>query len=151
MKVEIFCPITNKITDENIARLNAGFTVVLLLSYFVTSNIVPVVFLLLDFTARAIERPEWSILSKTSKWILKKLHVESKLINAGPKIFAARIGSFFSLITILFFWLKLPSISIALAAVFFVFALLESAFNYCVACRIYPFIYHALQAKDKEK
>lgn len=149
MKVEILCPITNKSTDEHVARLNAAFTVIFLLSYFLTSNIVPVVFLLLDFAVRAIERPEWSILVKVSKWLLQKFNVKPKLINAGPKIFAARIGSFFSLITILLFWLKLPTISFAFATVFFVFAFLESALNYCVACKIYPLIYHVLQGKEK--
>jgi hypothetical protein len=149
MKVDILCPITNKSTDEHVARLNAGFTVLFLSSYFATSNIVPVVFLLLDFSVRAIERPEWSLLAKTSKWLLRKFHVDPKLINAGPKIFAARIGSFFSLITILLFWLKLPTVSFAFATVFLVFALLESALNFCVACRIYPWIYHIFQGKEK--
>jgi len=98
MNNNAFCPISFKKIDENVARLNGFFTVVLLFVFLVTSSILPVLLLLADFLVRGIEKPQFSPLALLSKFILSRFNAKPHLINAGPKIFAARIGLLFSLL-----------------------------------------------------
>jgi hypothetical protein len=141
MKINALCPISINKIDENIARLNALFTVLLLVLYLLTENVFPILFLLFDFTLRGVELGKFSPLALLAKFILKSLHVKPKTTNAGPKIFAARIGIFFSFLILLFSLLELPNPAIVFTAIFGLCAFLESAFNFCVACQIYPYVY----------
>lgn len=151
MNNNAFCPISFKKIDENVARLNGLFTVVLLVVFLFTSSIIPVLFLLVDFLARGFERPQWSLLARLSKFILSTLKAKPLLINAGPKIFAARIGLLFSsLITLsVLFGLNIPAI--VFTVIFGVCAFLEAALNYCVACKLYPFFYKIVYQSDYKK
>lgn len=146
-----FCPISYKKIDDNVARWNGFFTVLFLLIYLFTSSLLPVVFLILDFLARSLEKPSWSLFARISKGIVNGLKVKPKLINAGPKLFAARIGLFFSvtiLITSLSGW---TITSLVLAIVFGSFAFLEAGFGFCVACKVYPFLYKLTYQKPIDK
>jgi hypothetical protein len=151
MNNNAFCPISFKKIDENVARLNGLFTVALLIVFLVTSSILPVLLLLADFLVRGIEKPQFSPLAIFSKFILSKLNAKSHLINAGPKIFAARIGLLFSVLITLsvLFGLNIPAI--IFTAVFGFCAFLEAAFNYCVACKLYPFFYKLVYQSDYKK
>jgi hypothetical protein len=141
MKSNAICPISTNKINENVARLNATFTVTLLAVFLFTSNIIPVVFLLVDFLLRGAELAKYSPLARLSGYILKALRVKSKPVNAGPKIFAARIGVLFSFLILLFALVELPVVAIVFATLFGVCAFLEAAFGFCVACQIYPFVY----------
>lgn len=151
MNNNAFCPISFKKIDENVARLNGFFTVVLLFVFLVTSSILPVLLLLADFLVRGIEKPQFSPLALLSKFILSRFNAKPHLINAGPKIFAARIGLLFSLLITLsvLFGLNVPAIIFTL--VFGICAFLEAAFNYCVACKLYPFFYKLVYQSDYKK
>lgn len=151
MNNNAFCPISFKKIDENVARLNGLFTVLLLVIFLLTSSIVPVLLLLVDFLARGFERPQWSLLARLSKFILLTFKVKPLLINAGPKIFAARIGLLFSLLITLSVLFGLDITAIIFTAVFGVCAFLEAAFNYCVACKLYPFFYKIVYQSDYKK
>ena len=140
MKTAI-CPISYKRINENVARGNAALTVILLASYLATSNLVFITFLLLDFLLRALELSKYSPLAFLSRKFNEIFHIPKKSINAGPKIFSARIGFVFStliLISALFGW---SSAALVFTAVFGVCAFLETAFAYCIACEVYPFVY----------
>ena len=151
MNNNAFCPISFKKIDENVARLNGFFTVVLLFVFLVTSSILPVLLLLADFLVRGIEKPQFSPLALLSKFILSRFNAKPHLINAGPKIFAARIGLLFSLLITLsvLFGLNVPAI--IFTVVFGICAFLEAAFNYCVACKLYPFFYKLVYQSDYKK
>ena len=140
MKTAI-CPISYKRINENVARGNAALTVILLASYLATSNLVFIAFLLFDFLLRAFELSKYSPLTFLSGKFNETFHIPAKTINAGPKIFSARIGFVFSvliLVSALFGW---NSAALVFAAIFGVCAFLEAAFAYCVACEVYPFVY----------
>ena len=141
MKSNAICPISDKKIDENVARLNGVFTVILLVVYLFSNNILPILFLLIDFILRGAELSKYSILANFSKVTLKALKVKTLAINAGPKIFAARIGALFSFLILLFNLLDIPSISVVFTVVFGVCAFLEAAFAFCVACQIYPLVF----------
>ncbi|MDD2284874.1 MAG: DUF4395 domain-containing protein [Paludibacter sp.] len=134
--------------DEHVARLNGFFTVILLMIFLLTSSIIPVLFLVTDFFVRSIEKPQYSPLAIISKLILTKLKVNPQLINAGPKIFAARIGLLFSALISLAVLFGLNTTAVVLTLIFGICALLEAAVGFCVACKIYPFVYRLIQSNS---
>jgi len=141
MKTTAFCPISDKRIDEHVARLNGGFTVLLLTLFLVFGNLVPILFLFVDFALRSGNLSRYSVLSFLSRSIVKSLGLKPLLIDAGPKIFAARIGLVFNIAIIFSFLAGLNNLAFVLTGVFATFAFLESAFGICVACLIYPFVY----------
>ncbi len=151
MQTNAFCPISYKKIDENVARLNGFFTVVLLGVYLLTSSLVPVVFLVLDFLARGFEKPEYSLLARVSKFLLTALKVRPQLINAGPKIFAARVGLLFSVLVIATALPGWNTIALVITLLFGVCAFLEAAIGFCVACKLYPFVYKLTYQKPVDK
>ncbi len=141
MKTNAVCPISYNRTDNNLVRLNAAFTVLLLLAFFLTSKFVFILVLFADFMLRASGFAQYSLFAFLSKRIVRILNLKQKPVNAGPKIFAARIGVIFNISILLFLLLGLPSIAFSIASVFAFFAFLEAAFGFCLACKVYPFFY----------
>jgi hypothetical protein len=70
--------------------------------------------------------------------------LEELLINAGPKIFAARIGLVFSVIILLATLIGLITTALVFATILGIFSFLEAAFGICVACKLYPYVYKVL-------
>lgn len=141
MKSTAFCPISDRRIDEHVARLNGVFTVVLLSVFLASGSIIPIVFLLIDFGLRYGRWYRYSVLSSVSKIIAQTVGLKPALINAGPKIFAARIGLVFNIAIIFSFLAGWNTSALILAGIFTTFAFLESAFGICVACLIYPVVY----------
>lgn len=151
MNSNAICPISTNKIDEHIARLNATFTVLLITALILTNNILIATFLLVDFTLRGTENSKYSILSIVSKLIVNSLGLKKKPVNSGPKVFAARIGVVFSFLVVLFSILNLQTAALAFASIFGVCAFLESALGFCVACRIYPFVYKFTYRADFDR
>ncbi|MCE1155415.1 MAG: DUF4395 domain-containing protein [Bacteroidales bacterium] len=124
MNNNAFCPISFNKIDEHVARLNGFFTVALLVVFLLTGSVLPVVFLVLDFLARGLGQPQWSLLARSSTWILKSAGVKPRLLNAGPKLFAARVGLLFSVLVLL---------------------------SAVVACKLYPFLYKFIYQRSVDK
>jgi hypothetical protein len=141
MKITTFCPISNKKIDDHVARLNGAFTILFLTVFIITGNIFPVIFLLIDFSLRTGYLSRFSPLAFLSKNIAKSVFAKPLLINAGPKIFAARIGLVFNLGILISYVSGLNNLALVLTAMFGTCAFLESALGYCVACQFYPFVY----------
>jgi hypothetical protein len=139
MKTYAICPISDKRINENVARSNAIITVAILTAYVLTSNLFIISFLFIDFLLRGLELSKYSPVALLSKKIVQKL--KPKIINAGPKIFAARIGAFFSISILLATLTGFNVLAISLAGIFGTCAFLEAAFGFCIACEIYPFVY----------
>jgi len=144
MKTYALCPISDKKVNERIARVNAIITVLLLLSFIVTRNIFAIVFLAIDFFLRASGFSKYSLIAIASQNIVKWLNVKNHFINAGPKIFAARIGLVLTSLTILSLLLSFSSLSFVIAGILGLFSFLEGVFGFCVACQIYPVLYKVL-------
>jgi hypothetical protein len=141
MKTHAICPISDKRINENVARSNAFFTVLLLASYVLTANLFIIAFLLVDFLLRSVELSNYSPLAIVSRKLLQALSIKPKMINAGPKIFAARIGLFFNVAILLSVLAGLNALSFVLVAIFGICAFLEAAFSFCIACEVYPLVY----------
>lgn len=141
MRTDAICPICDIRVDENIARLNGFFTVLLLVVYLATNSIFPIVFLAIDFTFRGAKLKQFSLLYQLSAQVVKVLGLKPKFINAGPKVFAARIGVIFSTAILISFVFGATIVGFSFAAIFGLCAFLEAAFGFCIACEIYPHLY----------
>ncbi|MBP1663507.1 MAG: CDP-alcohol phosphatidyltransferase [Bacteroidetes bacterium] len=141
MKSTAVCPVSDKRINENIARTNALFTVLFLLVYLFTSNEILIISLLIDFLLRAFELSVYSPFAILSAKLVRFLNIKPKIVNAGPKLFAARIGAFFSLAILVTLIAGLDVAAYILTAVFGLCASLEGFFGYCIACLIYPWFY----------
>ncbi len=151
MKTTAFCPISNRKIDEHVARLNGAFTVLFLAVFTVTGNILPVIFLFIDFLLRSGNLSRFSPLAFLSKNTAKALFSKPLFINAGPKVFAARIGVVFNFAIIVSYFSGLNNLALVFTGVFSTCAFLESAFGFCVACQVYPFIYKLTYHPDIQK
>lgn len=140
MRTYAICPISDKKINERVARLNAISTVLLLGLYLLTSNVFVVIFLLVDFLVRSLELSHYSPLALLSRTVASMLNLAPKPINAGPKIFAARIGLVFSIAIFLSILFGLKLLALSLVSVFGACALLEATIGFCLACEIYPFV-----------
>jgi hypothetical protein len=141
MKTSAFCPISNKKINEKVARLNAGFTILVLLIYAFTQSIITVIILGIDFFIRGSESAQYSPIRALSKFTVESLHLKPQYVNEGPKKFAARIGFVFSVLVIIAQIAGLPITANIIASIFGICAFLEGVFGFCIACRIYPFAY----------
>lgn len=145
MRTFAFCPINNKKVYESVVKINAIFTVLLALIFLFTQNIIPIVFLGIDFILRTSSKSsisDWSLIKMASQFIAFHLKLESRLIDKGPKVFAARIGIVFTAIIVISILANAPALAIIFASVLALFAFLEAAFGFCVACVIYPYVFH---------
>ncbi|MHB9056300.1 MAG: DUF4395 domain-containing protein [Paludibacteraceae bacterium] len=140
MKTAI-CPISDKRINENVARGNAFLTVGFIIAYLLTVNPFFIIFLLLDFFLRSVELSKYSPLAFLSGKINYLLNLHPKIINAGPKIFAARIGVVFSSLILISFLAGWQTTALILSVAFGICAFLEAVFAFCIACEIYPFVY----------
>ncbi len=146
-----FCPISFKKIDEHAARLTGFFAVILLAIYIWTGSLLPIVFLVYDFLVRGLERPSLSLLSQLSKWVLSVFNFKPLLINAGPKLFAARVGLIFSLLVLIAELLNWSTAALIITGVFGLCALLEAVAGFCVACKLYPLIYRLTYQRSVAK
>jgi hypothetical protein len=138
------CPVSDKWVNERVSRINGAITGLLLIIFGLTQNVIPVAFLALDFVLRASDYAKYSLITRASKGLARCLPPDEHLINAGPKIFAARIGLIFCSLIILTAILDASIVAGILAGALVLFSLLETAFGFCVACEIYPLVYKAL-------
>lgn len=142
MKTYAICPISDKRINERVARINAAFTVLILILFGFTGSLFLISFLAFDFLLRATTSySKFSLVGVSSRNIVRYLPFDIHLINAGPKIFAARIGLVLSSLIILANLADIGWLAFGIAGILGLFSFLEAAFGICVACEIYPVIY----------
>ncbi|MFA9390287.1 MAG: DUF4395 domain-containing protein [Prolixibacteraceae bacterium] len=134
------CPITDKRIDEKVSRLNAFFTVIFVALFVAFDFWGGLVFLMVDFMIRGFIDSKYSPICQLNKWLGKYFNLPKKLINAGPKIFAAQVGLVLTIVSLIAYAFGCGVFCIIIAGMLGVFSFLESAFGYCVACKLYPFI-----------
>ncbi len=137
MTLELECPVDFKTIDEHKARFTALWVFLLTITFLVIENWLPVGFLLLDFSLRAFECGKFSPLNKLSELIVDFIKIDSKPIDQAPKVFAAKIGWFFSISIVVALWFEGSNIAIILAAILALFSLLESSIGFCAGCYVY--------------
>ncbi len=144
-----FCPISDKRVNSAVVRTNALINVILLLVFLITQNMYIAFFLLADFLVRVMNFPKFSVTGIAARRMVTALGIRGKTENAGPKIFAARIGLIFTLLISGSLLLGYPLFSLGAAAVLTFFSFLEGAFGICVACMIYPHFQRIIYKNNK--
>ena len=83
--------------------------------------------------------------------IIRKTGNYGKTINAGPKVFAARIGLILATTIIVFLIFSNAVGAMIFAGILGFFSFMEAVFNFCVACKIYPYILPVNALFDRSK
>lgn len=136
--MQAVCPITDKRINERVARINALITVLLVASFILFKFWGALVFLAVDFVLRGFFDSKCSLICITSKWIVTHFNLGGKVMNAGPKIFAAQVGMVLSVVSVTLFLSGFQIVGLIVASILGLFSFLESAFGYCIACKLYP-------------
>jgi hypothetical protein len=134
------CPVSFHKVNENAARLNAAQTVVLLLLFLFSSWKWLILIVAADFCIRGFWEAKYSLFAMISRKIIASLKLKPVLVDAAPKIFAARIGFLFSCLLIACWLLHLNAAALIIGLMFAACAALEAAFRFCVACKMYPLV-----------
>lgn len=134
------CPVSVRRINENLSRLNAAFTVIMSVMFFLTGSPVFPLVVSADFILRNIFEGKLNPVSRFNNYIIALINIPFHPINAGPKIFAARIGLLLSLAGAVLLLTGNTMASFLVFGILALFAFLESAFNFCVACKIYPYV-----------
>ena len=138
--MSLVCPVSEKYTDENMARLNALFTLIIILIFLFTPCKWIIFLTVADFLLRRILNGRFSYISMISNLTTGFLGIKKTNINAGPKLFAANVGFVLSLLAGLCYYTQLHNVSYLLAGTLAFFTFLESFLNICAACILYPFV-----------
>ncbi len=135
------CPVSVKQINERIARSNAILTFMFTLVFLLTPAKWIIYILAVDFIMRAFIDSSYSPFSILGRFIVTRINIEPKLINAGPKVFAARIGLFLTAATIVLYLTGFTMTGYIAAGILTFFTFLEGILGICVACKIYPFLF----------
>lgn len=135
------CPISFKQVNERAVQVNAALAVLSIIIFFCTPYKWIILVLSIDLFIRGFLNLSYSFYSAISKIILHIFKIKPLMVNAGPKIFAAKIGFIFCCIIVISYLFNFQKISLAIGFVFIFFAALEAIFRFCMACKIYPFVY----------
>ena len=138
--MSLVCPISDSYVDEYTARLNALISFALVLTFFLTPFKWIIFLLAADFLLRRIRQGRYSLIARISTLTTGALSLKKIRINAGPKLFAANVGFALSILAAVFYYTGFHSVSYTLAGILAFFTFLESVFNICAACILYPFV-----------
>jgi hypothetical protein len=134
------CPISSRRVDEGAVRATA----LVVTAAAVAACLVPTLYLLAllaaDFLVRGFLRPALSPLAAVGRWLAAATGVAKRPINAGPKIFAARLGFLLSLAAVAFHGLGLEAGVRAALGVLAGCAALEGLFGLCLGCHLYTWL-----------
>ncbi|MBW8324653.1 MAG: DUF4395 domain-containing protein [Prolixibacteraceae bacterium] len=136
----LVCPISDQRVNEQVTRLNAMFTIGLIVLAFVLNSAILFIFLMADFFIRAFTEVKFSPLNYASHYLSHALNLPVKLIDKAPKVFAARLGFLMIALISGLFFLNLKIASIVIAGMLIFFASLEFLFAICIGCMIYTFM-----------
>ncbi len=136
----LVCPISDQRVNEQVTRLNAMFTIAIVVLAFVFNSVLFVIFMMADFFIRAFTEIKYSPVSYVSHYLSNTLNLPVKLIDKAPKIFAARLGFLMTTVIVGLFILNLGMASLIIAGILIFFATLEFLFAICVGCMIYTYL-----------
>lgn len=134
------CPISFERINERVVRVNGTLTVLSMIIFLFTPFKFIALILGVDLFIRGFLKSSYSFYSLFSRNILQRFNIKPIMINAGPKIFAAKVGFVFCCIISLFHFLGMPTVCFIFGSMLLFFAFLEAAFGFCAACQFYPYM-----------
>ncbi|TEB04300.1 hypothetical protein Psch_04026 [Pelotomaculum schinkii] len=147
MAISFSCPVSGEQRDNTTVRVAAGFVFViagsaLLAALLVSTRAAAIisVILALDFIIREFLKPKYSPLATLARGTVSGLKLPQKLVDSGPKVFAARIGVIFSVLTAILYSANLLYAGSAVLGILLICAALESFLGFCLGCWIYSLL-----------
>jgi len=136
----LVCPISDQRVNEQVTRLNAMFTIGIIVLAFVLNSALLFIFLMADFFIRAFTEIKFSPINFVSHYMSHTLNLPIRMIDKAPKVFAARLG--FLMITVIagLFIFSFKTASVVVAGILIFFASLEFLLAVCVGCLIYTYL-----------
>ncbi len=138
--MEKYCPIISETVDSKLIRINAFFILVTLMFYFLSPYKWTIYIVAIDFLIRVIFGMKYSPVCKVIQHSLNIAKVEPYRVNAGPKKIASRFGLTFSLLIISFQLFNMEIANEIVTVVFIIATGLEAFVNFCMVCKIYPYL-----------
>lgn len=140
----------NKI-PSGLVRATAGQVFVLSLVGLLFVPLWIVAFLAADFAVRSLNMPKLSPLAFSARKIfVPLLRLSSEPVSRKPKQFAATLGLIITTSAVILILSGYQYTALVLLAVLACFSLLESAWGFCVGCRIYSGLIRFGLIKDDE-
>ena len=131
------CPFSPQSANEKVVRLTAFLTILLTLAGLFSSLQWIALLLCFDFFIRGFTNKPWSPLRRAAKALARLFRLKPEPINAGPKIFAAKIGFVFCTVIATTAFAGLNQTARILSELLVLLAALEAFFKICVGCHIY--------------
>jgi hypothetical protein len=134
------CPIVPDLVDETAGRISAllSMGLILLSAWRGWSSLA--LLLAADFALRALGRSGLSPVARAAGLLRPLTGPPARMVNAGPKRFAAAVGCLFSLGAGLALLAGLRLLALGLAATLGTCAGLEGCFGFCLACQVNPWL-----------
>ncbi|MCD6293227.1 MAG: DUF4395 domain-containing protein [Deltaproteobacteria bacterium] len=142
------CPISFQQVNEKAAQVNAVLVAISVMIFLITPFKLMIYVLAADFFIRGFADLSYSLYGFISRTVLRICKIKPVMVNAGPKIFAAKIGFIFCCVIAFSSLFNFSAIVLVFSSIFIFFAVLEAAFRFCVACRLYPYV-HKFQSIRK--
>ena len=146
---QLICPVSPERVDENGVRVTALGVVFIMGAYLLSGALWLPVLLAVDFFIRAFTRLRHSPLSFLAHLFVRLMRTQAIPIDKAPKIFAARIGFIFTILTLLGAILNLTFLSYISGSVLILFAFLECGLNFCAGCWAYSVMVFPLVRKNR--
>ena len=144
MAINFSCPISGEQRDNTTVRVVAGLVFVvagssLAVSLLVSERTAAIItgILAIDFIIRAFFRPKYSPVATLARGIVSGLNLPRKMVDNAPKVFAARIGVLFSVVTTILYATNLLFAGSVVLVILLLCASLESFFSFCLGCWMY--------------
>lgn len=136
----LVCPISDQRVNEQVTRLNAMFTIGIIVIAFLLNSLLLFIFLMADFFIRAFTNIKFSPIGYASHSLSNALNLPVKMIDKAPKIFAARLGFIMTTALAALYALSFNLGSVIVASAIIFFASLELFLAICVGCLIYTYL-----------
>lgn len=133
------CPIEGTLINEPTVRVVAGLVAITAAVGVYFQSPVVFLFLAFDFFVRGFNQKEWSLFRYFGIKTVTFIDVKEKLIDAGGKKFASKVGFILSTVLTIAAFLQFSIVVYTLGGILVLFATLEAVLAYCVGCKIYSF------------
>lgn len=147
MAINFSCPISGNQRDNTTVRIVAGFVfflsaIALVVAVLVSARIAGILtgLLALDFIIRGFFKPKYSPIATLARGVVSGLNLPKKMVDSAPKVFAARIGVAFTVITTILFGANLLVSGSVVLTILIICAGLESFLSFCLGCWMYSFL-----------
>jgi len=131
------CPISTRRVDTNMVRSISFQVALLTVIFLVTEESFFALVLLFDFMMRTLRLFNFSPFHLIAQLILSGWGIAPQLSDESPKRFALYLGLGISLLLVLLMATGFMYLATFIAILLLICATLETAFDFCIGCKIY--------------